>query len=131
MIRWPLQRVRRTRDISKVAYGDHNMIIYDDVDDYRKIYTYHSKIALQENNEIVLITTTYESLEKVKENLEKAGIDVQKHISDGSLVIIDSMRGFHGPDVNGVLMLVTSLAERAQKDGKSGVLCFGDPGTFF
>jgi len=118
-------------NINKAAYGDHNMIIYDDLDDFRKIYVYHCKIALEEKNEIVLLSTTYESLDEVKDNLEKARIDVKKYMSEGSLVIIDSMRGFHGPDVNGVLMLVTSLAERAQKDGKSGVLCFGDPGTFF
>ena len=29
------------------------MIIYDDLDDFRKIYGYHCKIALEEKNEIV------------------------------------------------------------------------------
>src|SRR5690349_5848743 len=84
MIWWPLHSYRRMLKISKAAYGDHDIIIYDDLDDFRKIYRYHCKIAHEEKNEIVLICTTYESLDEVKDNLDKARIDVQKHMSEGS-----------------------------------------------
>ena len=122
----------RHREISKATYGDHDIIIYSDLNDFRKIYSYHAKESLEENNEIVLIaTTTYESPDKVKNNLESAGINVSRHLEGGSLVVIDSVRGYHMPDVYGVLKLLESLQIRGRKEGKSGVVDFADPGSFF
>ncbi len=126
-----LNRVRRTRTISKSEYGDHNMVIYKDLNEFRKIYTYHTKEGLGEKNEIVLISSAYETPESVKSNLTNAGVDTRRHMLDGSLIIIDAMRAYHTADVYGLMKLLESLHYRGQKDGKSGVLCFGDVGTFF
>jgi KaiC/GvpD/RAD55 family RecA-like ATPase len=126
---WPLNCLRK-RNISKAAYGDHNMIIYNDLNEFREIYSFHSKKGLEENNEIVLISSTYETPDRVQSNLTSAGVDVRKHLSEGSLMIIDSMRAYR-PDVMGLVKLVESLHTRGQKNGKSGVVCFGDVGSFF
>jgi hypothetical protein len=107
------------------------MIVYNDLDDFRKIYTYNCKIALQEKNEIVVISRSYETPEEVKKNLEKAGVYALKHISQGSSLIVDAMRSFRVLDVNGLVKLLTSLDGRAHKEGKKGTVCFGDVGTFF
>jgi hypothetical protein len=106
------------------------MIIYDDLDDFRKIYTYHCKKAL-ENNEIVLISSTFETTDKIKSHLKSAGVNVLKHVLDGSLLIVDSMRSYHVSDVKGLVKLIDTVNERAQREGKSGILCFADIGTFF
>jgi len=128
---WPLNFISRKQRIAKSKYGDHNLLIYNDLTDFRKIYTYHSKESLEKNNEIVLLASTYETPDKVRNNLESAGVNIQKHMQDGSLMVIDSMRGYHMSDVYGVVKLVETLQVRGQSEGKSGVLCFADIGTFF
>ena len=128
---WALNRVMRMRKISNAKYGDHNMIIYNDLNEFRRIYTYYAKKALDENNEIVLISSAYETPNRVNSNLEGSGVNARKHTLDGSLMVIDAMRAYHTVDVNGLLKLIESLQSRGQKDGKNGVVCFGDLGTFF
>ena len=96
-----LNRVRRTRTISKSEYGDHNMVIYKDLNEFRN--TYHTKEGLGEKNEIVLISSAYETPESVKSNLTNAGVDTRRHMLDGSLIIIDAMRAYHTADVYGLL----------------------------
>lgn len=56
---------------------------------------------------------------------------MQKHESNGSLVIIDSVQGYQRANFNGVLRLIHLLAMRAQKDSKSGIFCIADMGSFF
>jgi len=107
------------------------MIIYSDLNEFRKIYTYHVKKGLEENDEIVVISSAYETPDRVRDNLEGVGVDVRKHISVGALRIIDAMKAYHLSDVYGLLKLLESLQARADKEGKSGLLCFGDVGTFF
>ena len=65
------------------------------------------------------------------QNLRGFGIDADAHKNDGSLVIIDAVRGYQAGDVNGVLKLAKSLVSRAEKEGKQGVCVFGDMGSFF
>ena len=64
-------------------------------------------------------------------NLENAGVNVQEHKVLGSLVIIDSVRGYHLGDVYAVCKLIQTLHQRAIKEQRNGVLCFGDVGSFF
>ena len=78
-----------------------------------------------------MISSTYETPDKVKSNLERAGVDVRQHILDGTLMIVDSLRSYHLPEVNGLLKLLMSLNERISREGKKGILCFGDVGIFF
>jgi hypothetical protein len=116
--------------ISNCEFGDHNILIYPDLRKFSEIYTYHCREALK-NNEIALILPTYESIDKVKNNLSDGGVDVDKHMEEGSLFIIDSVHGYHMPDVYGVLKLVKSLQQRAEREGKSGIIDFADVGSFF
>ena len=46
-------------------------------------------MALEKNNEIMLIVTTYETPRTVRDMLSEYDINVQKHESNGSLVMID------------------------------------------
>lgn len=107
------------------------MIIYDDLYTLREIYAKFSKKALEKNNEIMLIVTTYETPDTVRDMLSEYEINVQKHESTGSLVIIDSVQGYQRANFYGVLRLTQLLAIRAQKDSKSGIFCIADVGSFF
>jgi hypothetical protein len=124
-------RNNRGKKISQAEYGDHDIILYDNLADFREIYSYYCKEAFEPNNDIVLIATTYESIHRVKSNLESEGIDVPRRIGEGSLWVIDSVKGYHMPDVYGLLKLARSLEARAEKEEKSGVAVFADMGSFF
>ena len=107
------------------------MIIYEDLYASREIYAKFSKKALEQNNEIMLIVTTYETPDTVRDMLSEYEINVQKHESNGSLVIIDSVQGYQRANFYGVLRLIELLAIRAQKDSKSGIVSMSDMGSFF
>lgn len=113
------------------CYNEHNMIIYEDLYTLREIYAKFSKKALEKNNEIMLIVTTYETPDTVRDMLSEYDINVHKHESNGSLVIIDSVQGYQRVNFYGVLRLIQLLAIRAQKDSKSGIFSIADMGSFF
>ncbi len=114
------------------GFDEHNMLVYPDLETFREMYCMYAKIHLQSKyDEIMLIVTQYETPEKIRQNLMDFGIDVELHEKDGSLLIVDSVKGYQNGDINGVLKLAQSLADRAQKEGKQGVCAFGDMGSFF
>ena len=123
--------VNTRHQLDNTCYHEHSIIVYADLNALREIYCRYSKEALEKNNEIVLIATTYETPQTVRDMLSDYSIDVPKHELDGSLVIIDSVRGYQSTDVYGVLKLIKSMAARAQKQGKSGVFNISDMGSFF
>ncbi len=54
------------------------MIIYEDLYTLRDIYARFSKKALEQNNEIMLIVTAYETPDTVRNMLSEYEINVQK-----------------------------------------------------
>lgn len=120
-------------NIDASGFHEHNMLVYPDLDTFTETYCMYAKIHLQpQHNEIVLIVTQYQTIEKVRENLRGFDIDVDKHEKDGSLVIIDGIKGYQSDkDHTGVFKLAQSLVQRAEKKGKGGVCVFGDIGSFF
>jgi hypothetical protein len=79
---------------------------------------------------IVLIATFYDTVNAVKHNLSAVGVNVQSHIDDGSLLIVDAFNGFY-PDTGGMKKLVKSLSERATRERRMGVSAIVNMGYFF
>ncbi len=79
---------------------------------------------------IILVATFYDTVNAVKHNLSAVGVDVQSHIDDGSLLIVDAFHSYY-PDVDGMKKLVTSLSERARKENRAGVSAIVNMGFFF
>jgi hypothetical protein len=79
---------------------------------------------------IILIATFYDTVNAVKHNLSAVGIDVQSHIDDGSLLIVDAFDGYY-PNTDGMKKLVVSLSERARKEGRIGLSVISNMGYFF
>jgi hypothetical protein len=123
--------INTEKQLQNSSYNEHNMIIYEDIYTLREIYCKFSKKALENDNEIMLIVTTYETPNTVRDMLNEFEIDVQKHESNGSLVIIDSVQGYQMADFYGVLRLIQLLAVRAQKNSKRGIFTIADMGSFF
>jgi hypothetical protein len=79
---------------------------------------------------IILIATFYDTINAVKHNLSAVGVDVQSHIDDGSLLIVDAFNSYY-PNTDGMKKLVVSLSERARKEGRIGVSVISNMGFFF
>jgi hypothetical protein len=129
----------------EIAEGENGIIIYPNLQTFRQIYMQYVKdeLAKEEEEEedsstrnkqlmprIILIATFYETIDSVKHNLNAVGVDVQRHIDNGSLVIIDAFSSYY-PDINGMKKLVASLSQRARKEGRVGVSAIVDMGYFF
>ena len=79
---------------------------------------------------IILVATFYDTVNAVKHNLSAVGVDVQSHIDNGSLLIVDAFNSYY-PDVDGMKKLVASLSERARKENRAGVSAIVNTGFFF
>jgi MEDS: MEthanogen/methylotroph, DcmR Sensory domain len=111
--------------------GSHNLLIYDDLRTFREIYSEYSKALLPEN-EIIVIGTQYDVVENVKNTLLRVGVDdVERHLNQGTLFIVDAQKGYQVAGSRGMWRLAMSLLSRVKKEGRQGVSWFGDPGSFF
>jgi hypothetical protein len=97
-------------------------------DDYSDNNNSHKEQLLMPR--IILIATFYDTVNAVKHNLSAVGVDVQSHIDDGSLLIVDAFDGYY-PNIDGMKKLVVSLSERARKEGRIGVSVISNMGFFF
>jgi hypothetical protein len=117
------------QEVRHSDFHDHNMLIYPDLTTYRKIYSESAKLAL-DNNEVVLLVTTYDSFHRIKDSLTQAGISVNNEIKNGNLVILDAVKAYQ-IDTHGALKFATTLAKLAESDRKSGVFGLAEMGSFF
>jgi hypothetical protein len=145
---------------NRMDEGENGIVVYPNLQTFRGICTQYVKDQLvvrqveeeqkeedeenkdnyyQDNNgvreqlhmpRIILIATFYDTVNAVKHNLSAVGVDVQSHIGDGSLLIVDAFNGYY-PDINGMKKLVTSLSERADREGRIGVSAIVNAGFFF
>ena len=126
----------------EIRDGENGIVIYPDLQTFRRIYTKYAKEQLIEedhNNKgneqskprIILIATFYETPDSIKHNLSAVGVkNIQSIIDNGSLLIVDAFNAYY-PDINGMKKLVASLSERAKREGRAGVTAIVDMGFFF
>ena len=82
-----------------VEYGEHNSLIYPNLRVLKAIYSQYIKARLDAKKDIILFLSTYQNVNCVRRNLREVNLDVAKCEEDGSLVIIDSVRGYFGSEV--------------------------------
>jgi hypothetical protein len=141
----------------KIEDGENSIVVYPNLQTFRQIYTQYVKDQLLTGDEqkekgnyddydysrnnnrregqllmprIILIATFYDTINAVKHSLSAVGVDVQSHIDDGSLLIVDAFDGYY-PNTNGMNKLVVSLSKRARKEGRVGVSVISNMGFFF
>jgi hypothetical protein len=113
-----------------VEFGEHNILIYSELDSFREVYSKYVKKMLDANN-IVLMLPHYENVECVRQVLSEIEIDVQKHNEEGTLVILDSVKGFFGPNVENFFSFLKILQQRVETMGKGGLAAVVDMGAFY
>jgi hypothetical protein len=62
--------------------------------------------------------------------LTQASISVNKETKEGNLIIFDAVKVYQ-IDIHGALKLATTVAKRAERDGKAGVFGLTEMGSFF
>src|SRR2546423_14011526 len=105
--------------LTHAEYGTHSILVYPDIETLRETYSRYAKSQLEDNNEIVLILPYYETADKVRKTLSEGVvnniadndddtaaavngtknnsiIDVARHEKEGSLIIMDSVKGYFG-----------------------------------
>jgi hypothetical protein len=141
----------------RIEDGENSILVYPNLQTFRQIYTQYVKDQLLAGDEqkekgndddydyshnnnrregqllmprIILIATFYDTVNAVKHSLSAVGVDVQSHIDDGSLLIVDAFDGYY-PNSDGMNKLVVSLSQRARKEGRVGVSVISNMGFFF
>jgi hypothetical protein len=119
--------------ITQGKFGDHDFILYSDITTLSYIYSKYSKTSLESLNEIVLILPHYQLVADVLNNLANNGIDMEKCKREGSIIIIESKKGYYGltDEFVGIMIMTKMLLRRANKLGKTGVTVISDMGLFF
>jgi hypothetical protein len=140
--------------LHQAEYGTHSILVYPNVETLRETYSRYVKSQLEDNNEIVLILPYYETANKVRKTLSEgfvnniadgndandtignSVIDVGKYEKEGSLIIMDSVKGYFGSDNNNynntdLTEFVKQLVKKAESTGKNGVSVFADLGSFY
>ena len=112
---------------------NHNLILFTNRDNLKNICSKYCKTALDSSSEIVLILTYYESVKDWLIYLNDNGVCVEKYKIDGSLVVIESRKGFFGllNDFVGIMIMIRMLLGRANKLAKRGLTIISDMGIFF
>lgn len=113
-----------------VEFGEHNILIYNELDSFREVYSQYVKKRLAAND-IVLMLPHYENIDCVKQVLKEIEIDVEKHQAEGTLVIMDSIRGFFGPGVDNFFSFLKILKQRVETMNKGGLAVIVDMGAFY
>lgn len=107
------------------------MLVYSSLEEFREIYSDYCKIALERNNELVLIIPHYETVNSVRDTLKRE-IDVSKYEVDGTLVIMDTEKAFQkSNEMYNILLMINLLTKRAESLRKNCLSMIADAGSFF
>ena len=105
------------------------MLVYPRLDVLRHIYSTYCKSQLEKGKEIAVILPTYENISSVRRTLTNVGLDVSRFEKDDSLVILDSVEGYFGPNPD-ILSTLEMLAKRAEDEKDGGCSAISDMGSF-
>ena len=117
--------------LRQAEYGAHYIIVYPDIMTLREIYSGYIKSQIKDNKEIVLILSYYETVDNLRSFLspnDEISSDLEKYEREGSLVIIDSVKGFFDFDH---ASYVKNLLKQAESLGKNGISVLADAGAFY
>jgi hypothetical protein len=105
--------------IRQSKFGEHNLILYEDYDTLSNIRLEYCKTALTSLNEMVLLLSDNVSIDNFLLGLKNTGLDVQKYRSEGSLIVVESKKGYFSltSELVDLMIMVNMLLHRLIKLG--------------
>jgi hypothetical protein len=117
--------------LDATEYGENCVIVYQDTEAFRKIYTRYAKSQLEKENAALILLPFYETADRVVQNLVRmAGVDAAKYQSEGFLLVTDA-RKYYMDDRYNTELLIKRFLSHAVMSGKQGISVIADMGAFF
>ncbi|SRR5579884_299977 len=116
--------------LCQTGYGEHNIVIYPELDSFREVYTHVAEARIKRNNDLVMLLPHYETRKSVEQSLRELDIDVSNPSFRDSIDIVDSYHAFFDPEQEFRSVLAAGV-DTAMRKGKSGIVVIADMGSFF
>lgn len=119
--------------VQNLSAGEHGCIFFTTRENMYTIQFAFVKSGLEENWGVVYASAT-ESVEEVKNAMKSYGLDAQKHVEDGDLVIIrgeDLYKDPKNPDLKAWTSATKSVCDNFIAQGKKGVRVAADLSSYF
>ena len=119
--------------IKQSNFGEHNLILNQDVATLNSVYLEYCKNALETLNEMILILSYHESVSNLFHSFKNIGLDVEKYKLQGLLVIVEAKKGYFSltNEIVDITIMIKMLLQRSNKLGRNGLTVFSDMGLFF
>jgi hypothetical protein len=114
------------RHLTQMKSGEHNILVYPELECFRNVYPKHCK-KLLEDNDIVIALPYYETVERFRSLLNEEGVDTQLEERKGNLILTDALQEFFGP-AKDLLLFFVNMERRIKELGKNNlsvIVCMG------
>jgi hypothetical protein len=114
-------------------FGEHNAVLYSSITALHQLLIEYYRISLKSSNEILLILTSYDSIENFLKALKDIDSNMDSRQKDGSLVIRESAKAYFNlaDQLVDIMIMIRMLLQRKRKLGKDGLTVICDMRIFF
>lgn len=119
--------------LADFQFGEHNALLYSSIAALHQLLIEYCRISLKSSNEILLILTSYDSIENLLKALRVIDSNLNSRQKNGSLVIRDSAKVYFNlaDELVDIMIMIRMLLQRKRKLGKDGLTVICDMGIFF
>jgi hypothetical protein len=119
--------------LADFQFGEHNALLYPSITAFHQLLIEYCRISLKSSNEILLILTSYDSIENLLKALRVVDSNLDSRQKNGSFVIRDSAKVYFNlaDELVDIMIMIRMLLQRKRKLGKDGLTVICDMGIFF
>lgn len=119
--------------LADFQFGEHNALLYSSITALHQLLIEYCRFSLKSSNEILLILTSYDSIENLLKALRVIDSNLDSRQINGSLVIRDSAKVYFNlaDELVDIMIMIRMLLQRKRKLGKDGLTVMCDMGIFF
>ncbi len=119
--------------LANFQFGEHYALLYSSITTLHQLLFEYCRVSLKSSNEILLILTSYDSIENLLKALRVIDSNLDSRQKNGSLVIRDSAKVYFNlaDELVDIMIMIRMLLQRKRKLGKDGLTVICDMGIFF
>lgn len=119
--------------LADFQFGEHNALLYSSITALHQLLIEYCRFSLKSSNEILLILTSYDSIENLLKALRVIDSNLDSRQINGSLVIRDFAKVYFNlaDELVDIMIMIRMLLQRKRKLGKDGLTVICDMGIFF